>query len=118
MTCKDCIHYDVCRDFQGSWIVIEHINKNEAEQKCEHFKDKSLIIELPCKIGDIVWAKGVFTENIYSYKVDNVGLCHAVYHNPKGLNNEIDFKEDNIGKTVFLTKEEAETKLKELNGNG
>ena len=34
------------------------------------------------------------------------------------LLDEIDFDTEDIGKTVFLTKEEAEAKLKEMKNNG
>lgn len=44
-TCKDCIHYDVCfivkQDGDG------RVLKNSP---CKHFKDKSLVFDLPCDI--------------------------------------------------------------------
>ena len=40
--CKDCIHYDVCYALMQS---------KEVETFCNHFKDKSRYIELPCKVG-------------------------------------------------------------------
>lgn len=41
MTCKDCLHYEVCyyHDFEG----------------CEWFSDKSKCVHLPCKVGDTVY---------------------------------------------------------------
>lgn len=41
MTCKDCVHHDIC-ECAGRDI-------------CEDFKDKSRFIELPCKVGDTVY---------------------------------------------------------------
>lgn len=41
MACEDCIHYDVCG-------FNEYKDFNEI---CSFFKDKSRIIELPCKVG-------------------------------------------------------------------
>lgn len=45
MTCKDCIHYDVCQDYDHRVMLFYNIAK-----KCKYFKDKSRIIELPCKV--------------------------------------------------------------------
>lgn len=128
MTCKNCIHYEVCRDFQGSWIVIEHINKNDAEKKCEHFEDKSRIIELPCNVGETLY---ILNQGNQPQKMildapdirchcaieDNLcmALCNDTKHNIcayRLMNDSSD-----IGKNVFLSKEESEAKLKELNEN-
>ena len=50
MTCKNCIHYDVCfivkQDGDG------RVLKNSP---CKHFKDNSLVLDLPCKVGDTVY---------------------------------------------------------------
>lgn len=51
MICKDCCHYDVCCLrilYNMDYDLLNHINTNA--EKCEHFKDKSRIIELPCKV--------------------------------------------------------------------
>lgn len=37
MTCKDCVHYEVCVS-----------SDNEPFDECNHFKPKSRIVELPC----------------------------------------------------------------------
>lgn len=62
MTCKDCIHYDVCHrrinsiDFlpvmKGKVSISSIMYKkcDDVEKHCLHFKDKSRIIELPCKV--------------------------------------------------------------------
>lgn len=48
MTCKDCVHYEVCR-YWG--------NEGETEEglpDCPDFKDKSRFIELPCRCEDCI----------------------------------------------------------------
>lgn len=62
MTCKDCIHYDVCHrrinsiDFlpvikgKVSISSIMYKNCDDVEKHCLQFKDKSRIIELPYKV--------------------------------------------------------------------
>lgn len=50
MTCKDCFHYEACNDFAfGGGIEFSNADK------CKHFKDKSLITETPCRVGDTVY---------------------------------------------------------------
>lgn len=44
--CENCYHYEACNYF------LEKENKHLGSCEgfvCEHFKDKSLILELPCK---------------------------------------------------------------------
>ena len=48
MTCKDCIHYDVCKALE------EQVGMIDARQ-CGCYKDKSRFIELPCKVGDTAY---------------------------------------------------------------
>ena len=43
--CKECIHEKVCRTRE--FPSIEEILKDG----CPHYKDKSLFVELPCKVG-------------------------------------------------------------------
>ena len=38
MTCKDCVHYAVCR-----FVEPYHL-----DVKCNHFKNKANLVELPC----------------------------------------------------------------------
>ena len=57
----------------------------------------------PCKVGDMVYEVGTDKE-IYQSTITKI-----IYDT-----NGIAFDETAIGKTVFLTKEQAEEKLKEL----
>lgn len=110
MTCKDCIHYGLCETKGNAEIFVRGI-----ENICGYFKDKSKYIELPCNIGDkvyhIIREIEITEESIYRIRVyeDNHIAFSACR---KG--GRIVFNEDEIGKTVFLTKSEAEQKLKEL----
>lgn len=52
MTCKDCIHYELC-NFVNKYY---HVPFAHATDDCEILKEKSKFIELPCKIGDIITA--------------------------------------------------------------
>lgn len=119
MTCKDCIHYDICHN------NFKNIDLNEEmtdEHCCVYFKDKSRIIELPCKVGDTVYYPwiydgqcGVSFNKVESIKIYVNGLPLMVVEDWKSdMPMPISFCNEDFGKTVFLTKKEAEAKLKEL----
>lgn len=116
--CENCYHFHMC-DLQ--YRLEEH-------QDCKHYIDKSLIVELPCKVGDVVYAKsGCFP---FRYDHGNIIPCEAFVFRVTKRNKLIKlrplvegamgarhletwFPISAFGKTVFLTKEEAEKKLKE-----
>ena len=107
-TCNDCLHAEICPwDCDG---VV-----------CEHFKDKSKLIELPCKVGDTVYSFcdtfGVilpyFVETLnISYYEKNLNYytyeANCTNAEENELLDSIDFDIEDIGESVFLTKEEAE----------
>lgn len=45
MTCKDCVHYEVCK-FIG--------NLYSEDEKCRHFKPKSRFVELLCEENELL----------------------------------------------------------------
>lgn len=120
MTCKDCVHYEVCEttypDLELPFVNLE---------KCRLFKDKSKFIELPCKVGDKVW----FIKFMWNYAKQPISamVCGIKTFSSSGTftftalthenNVSRSFINQDIGKTVFLTKEEAEQALKEREQN-
>lgn len=123
MTCKDCVHYDICEKLRP----IEYC----MDITCSHFKNKANFVELPCKVGDTLWVvwsytkaqqKKVYPVEVYALRYDNKKNnmrvcvegdfkidCYDGYYTHRYQGT---FSWENIGKTVFLTKEEAEQKLK------
>lgn len=111
-TCKDCAIY-------------------KAIQKLADYKDleeQGLLLRLPCKVGDTVWdndfrkpcayeitgfSLGTSEDYIYEPVSEKEVVC---YYSNYGGSITGSFAVSEIGKTVFLTKEEAEAKLKELEG--
>lgn len=108
MTCKDCYHYDVCK-FYNKNLPEEY---DPIEWQCDNFKDKSLIVELPCKIGDKVYKvirSEHFGNHIQEMTVRKFGMfAHTNFEMIFGMENNWD---------VFFDKSKAEEKLKELNRN-
>lgn len=115
MTCKECIHYDICliRDelSEGEYKVVSVL-------ECERFKDRSRFVELPCKVGDTVYiiARISGKEEIIQDSVESFTISSFVDNTPIILFDGIetcDWDSSDFGKQVFLTKEQAEQALKE-----
>lgn len=139
MTCKDCFHYEKCKLKFG--IIMQEINGIEeydnfknwdnVEELCQFFKDKSKIVELPCKVGDTVYVVPSlcnFRLNIVNRHPENNRICEQKVSSIQmwnssewclwtcdGLNLLL---QKSYKENWFLTKEEAEARLKELKENG
>ena len=106
MTCKDCIHYEVCyyHDFED----------------CEHFKCKGEFVRLSCNIGSTVYFVDVefnadtknFDTKMYKTVVDSytANKFYTLYHTLRGN----DFTDSMLGRTVFVAREEAKKALLEM----
>ena len=88
-------------------------------------EEHGLIVRLPCKVGDKVWDNDFGHPESYEIKAFSYGYCDS-YVEPD-IEDQIIFYHENysgsitgsfamseIGKTVFLTREEAEKKLEEM----
>lgn len=93
--------------------------------KYEDLEEQGRLIKLPCKVGDKIFLDFAgFGKDIDKFTVkdfhldcfeDGETILFCDYEsNDKTLSGQIDVTE--FGKTVFLTKSEAEAKLKELRG--
>jgi hypothetical protein len=87
----------------------------------EDLEEQGRLIKLPCKVGDVVYFAHhdrVISSEVLSAKYHAEAENHGVFIRERltidveGVYAEIDFGD--IGKTVFLTKSEAEEKLKEM----
>lgn len=74
----------------------------------DHLIENGVIVP-PCKVGDTVWVDD-FMWGLIPCKVDRP--YHCVCGENGSCTFEMSFTDDDIGKTVFLTKEDAEQKLK------
>lgn len=112
MTCKDCYHYSCHKYWYNGFEDFDSLfNLTNVDIICPEFKDKSKILELPCKVGDTVYhILGLNEEKIKKAKVTN--LEYNLKYNEWIV--FFDYLDGVLGKTVFLTREEAEQKLEEL----
>ena len=86
----------------------------EREAIADHLLANGVIVP-PCKVGDAVYSivEGInliFVGEVYEYVV---GRGHFVFRSTRKGYLTLAFTEEDIGKTVFLTKEEAEKALAE-----
>ena len=144
-TCKDCIHYNLCRSIsriQLGWRGNSVHYVENVEEICKDLKDSARFVELPYPIKphDKVWyiLEGLSEIDLKDYEITK-GDC-AVGNNPDTVievgtfgfwvnqlsernedylvPDDCDFISwDEIGKSYFLTKEAAEQALKEREEN-
>lgn len=108
-TCKDCIHNEICRRLTSP---SEFIKLNDIADDCNMYKDKSLYGKLPCKVGQQVYRIYTHYEQpIFSWIITEIRILEDEIIFIDDSDNEM--KIDEIGKTVFLTKEDAEKALLE-----
>lgn len=87
----------------------------------EDLEEQGRLLKLPCKVGDTVYGINTDRNIVSALKIISVKIySYAIYFNYQLIDgiykNIVSFTDFDIGKTVFLTKSEAETKLKELRG--
>ena len=113
------------------WITdndeTRRIGKKEAAYKklkaYEDAEDQGLILRLPCKEGDVVYAF-LSTYNYFAEcQINKIELKPTLYGDICYFLEPIAHRgclyryfEDEFGKTIFIKREEAEAKLKEMEG--
>jgi len=124
----ECGEYcDSCSQGAGNCKTVENMIKKLATY--EDLEEHGLLVRLPCKVGDMVWDNDFGYPESYEIKAFSYGYCDSYVEPGIGIEDEIIFYYENythsisitgafpmseIGKTVFLTREEAEKKLEEM----
>lgn len=137
MTCKDCIHYDVCGGYTLSDLdcdVFHYAREGrtdeipDIEERCSGFKDKSRFVELPCKVGSTIYRiderskhcshHGEYYDEFYCRNCRFLlnGDCDSrkepyIYEIKNAKAQTILGNEHLIGTRAFLTRDEAEKAL-------
>ena len=113
--CKDCLHFEACKYMYEAAFDQQLFPFGTFDfGTCDQFKDRSRFVELPCKPGDHVYRFCGTKNNRY------VGerLVHSVTIYGDGSFVILSSAYDTMGKTVFLTREEAESELARRTANG
>lgn len=87
----------------------------------EDLEEQGRLLKLPCKVGDTVYCienKEIYTCTVGKISISKNNGVWVEINFPKEMPDiaAIEYNPDDIGKTLFLTKSEAEAKLKELRG--
>jgi len=120
--CDTCLYANNCQFIAkhkegatgcSAYINTYGVSVDRIGEICEAERDGRLVV-LPCKVGDTVWwltGNRVVECRIHRIQINKHGLYvvlkSGVVHGA--------FHDNEIGKTVFLTREEAEAALKERN---
>lgn len=88
----------------------------------EDLEEQGLIVRLPCKVGDTVYVptRNFVSElriTLVSIDTNDMAMYFSWLLNSGIYPNLDGFSGYELGKTVFLTREEAEKKLKEMEKN-
>lgn len=98
---------DLCKETCEEWSC-DFCPISEAIDKLADYEDaeeQGLLLRLPCKVGDTVYAiHSVAPNRNMICEIDNVDKFFLM----------LSVAEERFGKTVFLTKEEAEQALKQM----
>ena len=103
-----------CRPSEAQKILklAEHL------KDYEDLEEQGLLLKLPCKMGDTVYAIGfnnkpvVYESVVLSILITEKEIVFNVKVDEFEINSQL--KQSMFGKTVFLTQAEAEQKLKEM----
>ena len=110
MACKDCIHFESCKN-----LYETHGEGLSGDSYvCDFFKDRSRFVELPCKVGDFVYfikARRIMADIVSKFTIDR---CGVMLQRVNGYNLGYTYQ---LGKKIFLTREEAEQALKPKAGD-
>lgn len=90
--CVDCEYNGVvgCRAYN----IVDHLVENG-------------VIHIPCKVGDIVYQ----TDGVRIYELTILDI-YLHKNKPYYETESVDFDDDAIGKSIFLTRQEAEARKK------
>lgn len=109
--CDECEYMYGCGNTGQIQNLLENVQEWLTElKKYKQMEEQCRLIKLPCKIGDTVYEITGATTRGYDWKylTYEKAYVHGTVFNLDRLYD--------IGKTVFLTKSEAEAKLKEWSG--
>ena len=122
--CAECKYYDEelakCNKCKIFITSTGHCHDKKVWEKLRDYEDleeQGLLLKLPCKAGDKLYdirqnhIKDRRNDMVHELSIEGITVEFCTWET--WMARSVPLKE--IGKTVFLTKEEAEEKLKELN---
>lgn len=115
--CGDKICKNICDDIEYDCSKCGLEKALEKLADYEDLEEQGLLVRLPCKVGDIMFRINKGAKNpIIELTVTQINITRRSYNLEvidRDCGELMCFKND-IGKTIFLTREEAEKKLEEM----
>lgn len=111
-TCKDCLHVEMCKD---------HLCHGFTADGCQHFKDRSRFVELPCKPLDTVYFIEFHADGNHQIRSGFASsveyfACYKPLVTIRYNDNTLESTKHYLGLNAFMTREEAEAKLSKMDG--
>ena len=122
-------HYKDIGKPEGYDSKMELVGLLKQLKEYQRLEEQGRLIKLPCKVGNTVWDNDCGRPCAYTITAFSFGECEEYICEPVTTKEVVfyyanssgsitgSFAESEIGKSVFLSKSEAEEKLKELRGN-
>lgn len=134
--CKECQYKDAgeCEEFKDECKAVADFkgfvkNMYSKLKEYEELEEQGRLLRLPCKVGDMVWDIDFGRPCSYEVTGFSFGSLNdddweeekvldqiVVYYTNSNGSITGTFAVSEIGKTVFLTRQEAEDKLAEMEG--
>jgi hypothetical protein len=122
MTCRNCIHFKICKArFEQFGRYEVNWDEDTVEKEChcgDGFKDKTKFIELPCNIGDTVYEiYSTLTKDGIIDVIEESVISSFIINHLKNkyfislLPYELHFNIPEFGRSVFTNRKEAEIML-------
>lgn len=115
---KDKLTGKYCRGVFEATACVEKLAEYETAE------EEGRLVVLPCKVGDVVYAiEDKYYEYLYHKGIQKGHVCRFEYDKEwfawihiDGCNKDLQiaYKTSNFNQTVFLTREEAEKALEEM----
>ena len=113
---KNPFECDRCGD--TIWRLPDYGNGSPTEKLADYedAEEQGLLLRLPCKVGTEVY-NITWWDDVQEKVVVNGKTYYRTVHKPKVTKSTFRYFDiDEFGKTIFLTREEAEAKLSEMEG--
>ena len=107
-TCKYCIHYDVCMDYTTLKESEFAQNFKGSDILCDHFKDKSRYIELPCAEMKYVRDPNRIYAIMDFEDGEEIEFAYYPSHPQSYAKGHVFYRSKRDGRTMLLAKEDLE----------
>lgn len=108
-------HYKDIGKPEGYDSKMELVGLLKQLKEYQHLEEQDRLIKLPCKVGDTIY--GLHKAMVCELDTETIGISKMPSGEILYLIDGWELDKGDFGKTVFLTREKAEAKLKELRCN-